>query len=487
MKKKITFFVLFLSLATYSNIRGQVDTLWTKTFGGSGIDESYSVQKTTDGGYIIIGYTTSSGVGNEDVWIIKTNASGDTLWTKTFGGSDHDYGRAVHQTTDGGYIIAGYTSSFGAGSYDVWLIKTNSSGDTLWTKTFGGSTLDIGNSVLQSNDGGYLIAGFTSSFGAGGYDVWLIKTNSSGDTLWTKTLGGSYSDYCSSVKQTTDGGYIIVGYTSSLGVGSYDVWLIKTTSSGDTLWSKTFGGSDDDYGSSVQQTTDGGYIITGSTSSFGAGLYRDVWLIKTSSSGETLWSKTFGGSFDDYGSSVQQTTDDGYIITGFTSSFGAGGKDAWLIKTNASGDTLWTKTFGGSDDDYGRSVLQTADDGYIITGYKDIFGAGNSDVWLIKTTTDVTEVNQNIDMIITDFSLYQNYPNPFNPSTKISWQVPVGGWQTLKVYDVLGNEIETLVDEYKQAGNYEVEWDASNYPSGVFFYQLKTENFVENEKMILMK
>ena len=358
------------------------DTLWTKTFGGSDDDWGYSVQQTSDGGYIITGYTYSYGSGDADVWFIKTDASGDTVWTKTFGGSGVDKGRSVQQTSDGGYIIMGYTTSYGAGNSDVWLIKTDAGGDTIWTKTFGGGDNDLGLYVQQTSDGGYIITGFTWSYGAGDSDVWLIKTDTSGDTVWTKTFGGSGVDKSWYVQQTSDGGYIITGWTDSYGAGSEDVWLIKTDASGDTVWTKTFGGSDDDGGVSVQQTSDVGYIITGYTRSYGAGDY-DVWLIKTDSWGDTIWTKTFGGSDWDCGHSVQQISDGGYIISG---KYGTGSWDVWLIKTDSWGDTIWTKTFGGSG--MGLSVQQTSDVGYIITGWTDFYGAGDDDVWLIRVAPE---------------------------------------------------------------------------------------------------
>ena len=367
---------------------------WVKTFGDSMDDRGYSAQQTSDGGYIITGYTQT--LGGNDIWLIKTDSEGTKEWDKTFNWSSNDCGESVQQTSDGGYIITGYKGSFSPGDKHVWLIKTDFEGTKEWDKTFGDSSEDLGKSVQQTSDGGYIIAGYTGSFGAGSDDVWLIKTDSEGTKEWDKTFGGSSEDWGESVQQTSDGGYIIAGATQSFGAGSFDVWLIKTDSDGTKEWDKTFGGYDLDRGKSVQQTSDGGYIIAGMTTSYGAG-GNDFWLIKTDSDGTKEWDKTFGGSSEDWGESAQQTSSGGYIITGITHSFGDGGGDMWLIKADSDGNKQWDKTFGGSSYDRGYSVQQTSDGGYIITGYTDSFGAGWNDVWLVRVAThfasfDLTDV-----------------------------------------------------------------------------------------------
>jgi len=396
-------------LKSQSNIkRGSSWITFNKTFGGSEKDIGYSVQQTTDGGYIIAGETSSFGNGNYDIWLIKTDSQGLEEWSKTFGGSDGVRGCEVQQTTDGGYIIVNHIrQSFGNGgadSYDVLLIKTDSQGQEEWNQTFGGFSSDYGQSVQQTTDGGYIITGETQSFGYSSRDLWLIKTDSQGNEEWNQTFGkggiGGWKGIGYSVQQTTDGGYIITGICRLWhdNTRSIDyVWLIKTDSQGQEEWNQTFGGSAPDAGYSVQQTEDGGYIIAGRLTNTGSNLAADVWLIKTDSQGQEEWNQTFGGggNSSEHGNSVQQTTDGGYIIVGeqMKQESVHGGYDAWLIKTDSQGNEVWNQAIGGSDHDWGNSVQQTTDGGYIITGRTYSFGNGSSNVWLIKTDSEGNTVD----------------------------------------------------------------------------------------------
>jgi len=358
--------------------------IWEKTYGGDGNDIGFSVQETSDGGYIIAGYTTSFGAGYYDVYLMKTDADGESLWTRTYGGSDDDKGFSVQGTADGGYIIAGVTLSFGTGNYDVYLIKTDAFGNLIWEKTYGGENSDWGFSVQVTSDGGYIITGSTESSGAGAMDVYIVKTDANGDTLWTRTYGGIKNDSASSIQLTSDGGYIICGSSESFGAGKEDIYLLRIDSNGNALWTKTYGGTDYDYGSSVRQTLDGGYIIAGQTNSFGAGEY-DVYLIKTDASGKILWTKTYGDIKWDNCSSIQETSDAGYIAVGLTdlSEDSHLHLNVYLIKTDASGNAIWQETYGGEDDAIGYSVLETSSGGYVVVGQKD----GSDiceDIYLIK-------------------------------------------------------------------------------------------------------
>ena len=482
MKKKFLTSLVFL----YCSIAfaQAPDTLWTKKFGGSG-NETGTIQQTADSGYIIIGSTSSYGAGDSDVWLIKIDEDGNEMWNKTFGGSNVDYGMSGQQTSDGGYIICGMTKSFGAGDFDAWLIKTDEIGNELWNKTFGEANIDAGQLVQQTFDGSYIMAGYRLPSGATIIDAWLLKTDENGIELWNKTYGGENLDRISTVKQTSDSGYIATGFTDSFGAGQWDAYLLKTNISGDEVWTKTFGGSTDDACSYVEQTFDGEYILVGMTTSFGAG-NMDLWLIKTDGNGNELWNKSFGGTNSDQGGSVIQISDGNYVILGSTSSYGSGNSDIWLIKADGNGNISWSTTYGTADDEYGGLVQQTFDGGYIISGLSGFWP--DDDIWVIKTEPDPALLFIDLNNTQTlSYNLIQNYPNPFNPSTKISWEAPVGSWQTLKIYDVLGNEVATLVDEYKPAGKYEVEFDAIDLSSGIYFYQLKTENNIKTKKMILLK
>jgi formylglycine-generating enzyme required for sulfatase activity len=401
MKKLILLFVLTAQLAA------QTDTLWTKTFGGINNDYSFSVQQTTDYGFIIAGETQSFGNGQRDVWLIKTDTDGDEEWNQTFGGSDNDRAESALQTLDNGFIVVGKTSSFGNGSSDVWLIKTNELGNEEWNRTFGGGNDDYGNSIQQTINSGFIIVGNTISFGNGQMDIWLIKTDAEGNEVWNQTFGGSANDLGYSVQQTNDGGYVIIGTTQSYGYGNYDVWLIKTDADGNEVWNQTFGGSNGDYGFSVKQTLDNGFIIVGRTSSFGNGS-SDIWLIKTNELGNEEWNTTFGGIHDDYGESVQLTTNNKFIIAGWTSSFGNGSSDIWLIKTDADGNEIWNRSFGGVSSESSYSAEQTTDNGYIVSGVTQSYGNGQRDIWLIKVgaegCTDPDASNYNPDALIDDDS-----------------------------------------------------------------------------------
>jgi hypothetical protein len=290
--------------------------------------------------------------------------------------------------------------------------------------------------------------------------------------MWTQTFGGTNGDKGYSVQQTTDGGYIVAGGTGSYGAGIDDVYLIKTNSSGDTLWPRTFGGINPDFSYTVQQTSDGGYIITGRTSSFVGAGSADVYLINTDSNGDTLWTETFGGSSNDIGYSVQQTTDGGFIVAGDTYSYGAGSADIYLIKTDSSGDTMWTQTFGGTNADKGYSVQQTIDGGFIVTGSTTSYGAGGKDVYLIKLDPE-TGIEEENEGSVPPVALESVDPNPFSSELSITYSIPEQTRVELTIFDLSGRLVEELISDQLPAGTHTVIWNPSgSIPNGCYLIEL---------------
>ncbi len=443
------------------------DTEWTRIFVKDYNDYGRAVYPTSDGGYIITGYVGSNTYGYYDLVLIKMDANGNVMWQKTYGNSwDAERGYDVREISSGGYIITGK----GGGNPNVWLIRTDTSGDTLWIKEYGGTDWDVGFSVCETSDKGYIIAGYTQSYGSGSSDVYLIRTDSSGNLIWQKTFGGTNPDEAHCVKQTSDGGYIIAGHTGSYGAGLDDVYLIKTDSSGNLLWSKTFGGSSYDYGYGVEQTSDGGYIVVGETSSFGAGSY-DVYLIKTDPSGNVLWEKTFGGSGAEYGYSVKELPDRGYIITGGTNSFGVDSFDIYIIRTDENGNLLWEKTIGGTDDEKSYSIYQTSDGGYIIAGYTESFGAIGSDIYLIKLAPDVSvhEISGGWSDEEQGVHLFMGKGKLFLETGKMKGEI------NISIYNLTGRLV--MRKSFGVYGNSRVEIPEVKYLSrGVYFLNVNSEN-----------
>jgi hypothetical protein len=352
--------------------------------GGTSSDSSYAAEQTSDGGYVVAGFTDSYGAGSSDVLLQRYDGAGTLLWTRTAGGASPDYGWDVQQTGDGGYVVAGDTDSYGAGNRDVLLQRYDSSGGLAWTRTAGGTSYDYAYAVQQTADAGYVVVGSTLSYGAGGYDVLLQKYDGAGSLLWTRTAGGPGNDLGEAVQQTGDGGYVVVGSTDSYGAGFYDVLLQRYDGAGVLLWARTAGGTGYDEGFAVQQTADGGFVVAGYTDSYGAGS-TDVLLQRFDGAGTLLWTRTAGGAGSDYGWSVQQTVDGGSVVAGRTYSYGAGSADVVIQRYDGAGTHLWTRTAGGTNLDDGWSVQQTVDGGYVVAGSTYSYGAGSSDLLLLTT------------------------------------------------------------------------------------------------------
>jgi hypothetical protein len=419
-----------------------------RRYGGSDDDVGCCVTQTTDGGYAIAGHTRSYGAGALDFYFIKTDSLGDILWTHTYGGIYTDSCFAMIRSSDGGYVLVGQTRSYGVGGAgDVYIIKIDSLGDSLWAKTYGGTEHDTGKDVVETSDGGYLIGGTTYSMGANS-QMYLLRLDAQGDTSWTRTYGGVNYEGGSSVVETHDRCCLIAGHSRSFSPGGddYDIYLAKTDSLGNTIWEQTFGNWGDNFCFSAIQTADSGFLVAGLNRYPQGFLYTDLTTInKTTSTGDSLWGHQLSGEM---GYDVKQTVDGGYIVTGvFTDSAEV---YAHLIKTDSLGNTIWAQNHGGPSLetwDLGLAVEQTNDGGYIVAGYTILhpLSIDERDVYLLKADTNgtlnVAESNQlDLDK---DNMLFAS-PNPFRHFTLLNGMELE--YEIISVYDVTGCLVQMVTN-----------------------------------------
>ena len=367
---------------------------WARVYGGSGNDEALAVQQTSDGGFVLAGLTQSSGAGSSDAWVLKLDGSGNVQWERTYGGTGNDDAQSIHQTSDGGYVFAGRTDSFGQGGPgDFWVVKLSSTGGIQWEMTYGGACIEDAHAVQQTSDGGYVVAGNTCSFGfVGSGDVWVVKLDSSGNIVWESTYGfASTFETATSIQELSGGGYIVAGYTDvnnppmNPPPADNDFWFFMLDASGFIQWQWTAGGFvsglSGDSAHAVQQTSDGGFVVVGTTT-LGAGSF-DFWVIKLSGAGMIQWQQTYGFPLTlESAQSVRQTADGGYVVAGYRR-FG-GSLDLLVIKLDASGNMQWQKSYNAGTRNLANAVRQTSDGGYVVAGFTDALSSGNKDAWVLR-------------------------------------------------------------------------------------------------------
>jgi len=501
MARQFSLFLMSLVLLVGVADADEGDSLWSRTYGGSDWDAASSIVPSGDGGYLLAGCTTSFGSGDYDMWIVKTNSQGDSLWSRTYGGADDEIAYSLIKTADGGYLLAGSTRSFGSGESDMWMVKTNSLGDSLWSATFGGDVPEEALSVISTSDGGYLLAGTRNDTIGGPWtniNIWIVKTDSLGDSVWSRTFGEIGLDRAYSAIQTSDGGYMLAGLAESFGAIQYDMLLLKIDSQGDSLWCRTFGGTFSESAHQVIETSDGGYLLAGHCTSYGAG-FIDMWIVKTNSQGDSLWSRTFGGIQSDWAYSVIETSDGGFLLAGQSESFGSGGFDMWVGKTDSVGDSLRSHTFGGIQLDEAYSLIQNSDGEYLVAGYTSSFGAGGRDMWLVCVEGPGVAVDPEFPPVHpSSFRLHPCHPNPFNPATVLTFDLPVASLVKLEVFDINGRNVgarraspllsgsEATPTMYP-SGTHNIAFDGSGLPSGIYLARLTAGDWQQTQKLILLK
>ena len=540
------------------------DTLRTRRYGGDGHDGAWWVAQVHDGGFIAAGYNFSDSDKNGDVFLVRTDENFDSLWTKTYGGTDRDQGVAVVESDDSAFVVLGFTYETASGLRDAWLFKVDGNGDLIWSKTYGGSATEMVHGLAKTSDGGYIFTGWTHSFGLPGTNLWLVKTDENGDTLWTRTFHETNEQRGYFVMETPDTNYIVTGEVQFPGDIHNEYWIIKTDLNGEELWSRSYGGIGVHNARTLDVTSDGGFIIGGWSKEISSS-NLEGFLIRIDSAGNLLWSKDLLGDGGEKVLAVRELDDGGFIVAGETNSFGNGLLfDVWLVRlappriklevpqtTAEVGDTVSlplsmyfppeysidsisvsiigygenlsfknADTIGGMLGAAGWNFEYVSNDttaNFFMWGEESLKGNGDLfemvfvvngipdgfvpieidsayfdsvDVPIIITNGGIFRtvgVDEEFGELPSAFDLKQNYPNPFNPVTTIKFDLPAGAHSTLIIYNLRGQEVVKLVDGRLESGRYSFEWDASGAASGIYIYQLISGDFIESRKMVLLK
>ncbi len=488
MRKIIILFLLFPFFSAFSQ-----PITFEIVYGGGGNDEARSIWQTTDGGYIVAGISGSYPSGNSDVFLLKIDSVGAIMWFKFPGGTNLQAGYSVQQTSDGGFIVAGLTDAGGFGGYDVYLLKTDINGDSLWSKTYGGADWDFGYYVEETADNGFIIGGTTYSFGEG-QQMYLIKTDATGDTTWTKTYGGLGLESAACVRQTTDNGYILSGSTTSYGAGEKDVYLVKTDANGDTLWTKTFGDIKDDEGTFVEQTIDGGYVLSAIRTNPTTNR-NDENYIKTDGTGTQQWEQIFNSVVGDKSYVIHQRNDGTYVAAGAIDGLGGGLTDYFFLRMNGGGYPIgFVRTEGGEKNDILHSMQVANDQGLIMAGYSESYGEGLKQIYIVKTDSILSQLNDPVIIGINDKAANEIkngitvFPVPASDNLYVfinkSISAKLKAEIVISLYDLTGKLIFNK-QLFPQTINGQIEFPVSGIQNGLYVLRINSDEFSFEKKIII--
>jgi len=481
---------------------GGVDTsnsaiTFERIFGHPDNDNVGTVRITTDGGNILAGSYQDTNEDWNDASLIKTDKYGQVEWTKIYGTEDNAESFFSVVVVNDGYIAVGSKTKIKNTDKDIYIVKVNTEGDTVWTKTYGGSQDDQASEIEYAGSGKYIVAGYTKSVVYGTKRAYLMIIDDMGNMI--KENSYANCQCAASVQQTNDGGYVFTGSTRSIAVGESDFYLGKTDAFLQLEWEKAYGGSDFDEAKCVINTTDGGFILTGWTASpeFGT-VATDVYTIKTDSLGnqDMQWgNRVYGSAHHDHGNAVIQTADGNYLIAGYTQNHYDAERIKWtddiyLIKCDNAGNNIWEQTYGGIYDESASSVRQEVDGSFIICSKTGSYSKRpGSDIYLLRLNNQglITSVNTNQNKIPVNYILSQNFPNPFNNSTTLKYRLPKNCYVTLNLYNIRGQKVRALFNGFKQAGSHTLRVNGDDLPSGLYFYRIRAGNFIETRRMLLLK
>jgi len=486
MRQSVVYCCLLLFLGGSVSAQA-IDTLWTKYYGGTMYDSATSVEETDDGGLIITGAFQHETNHLFYIYLVKTDSAGDYEWSTTYGDTFGQTGNYVAEVSFGGYIIAGekYTPDWLNNAY---ILRVDDIGDTLWSYTYEAGESGRALCVAETSDSGFIVSGGVFQSG-NQFDLFMLKLDSLGDYEWDYKFDEGTYDFGHFVAETSDGSFLAAGFSNDYSDSAYNYYLVKTDADGNPLWRKRYGGLAHDACFEAAMVGDDGQILLVGHSDSWVG--NEALAVRTDAGGDTLWTRVYSGASDVYINSVDVTDDGGFILGG-TANIDGAARQMFFLKIEADGDSSWCKNVGGIDDEWGYSVRQLSDGNYVMVGRTESYGT-TGDIYIVKLGEITTDVDDDNRPALPDrLTLEQNYPNPFNPSTGIDYMVPRRTSVRLTVYNILGQPMRTLVDEIKPAGRHSANWDGRDEdnrlcPSGIYLYCLETGKFRSARKMLLLK
>ncbi len=460
------------------------DLLWSQTYGGLSPEKGYAVKELPDGGFIFAGETQSFGAGSFDVYLVRTNADGDTMWTRTYGGASYDFGYGVCLTPDGGFLVAGVTLSYGAGGREGLAIRVDADGNLVWLQAYGGTSHDAFMDIHRTAEDTYVMVGTSYSLGPGTGGLWVVMIDDTGQIIWQRSYGGAGADTGWRVLQTSDGGFIVGGFTTSFGAGDKDLWLVKLDSEGNYVWDHTYGGAGDDRGYGLALAPEGCYLLTGYTSSFGAG-GTDMYLVMADPLGMPSWTHTYGGAGNEVGYAVVTPCTGGILLAGSTTSVAPGDLNTYVIHTDAFGDPVWTTTdYAVPGDDWAEALQETQDGGFVLAGSADPGSLGNRQMYLVRL---VGTGPSPVLPIVEDPARTETFsrsrllgarPSLVREEAAIRFTLASAAAIRMSIHDAGGRLVRVLERDVLAPGAYSVSWDRSDshgrrVPSGPYLYELR--------------
>lgn len=488
MKLTTTVFLMLLLISCPLLAQEGPEVVWTNYFGTESNDGARDIEHTPDGNLVIAGYTRNTDQDDQDMFLVKLDLDGNQLFTAQYGQTGRDVANSVVACDDGGFVLAGYIDLMEGNGRDFVVVKLNSEGESVWQYLYSSPYSDGANSIAKTSDGGYIVTGYSGAdWEATQYEVILVKLDADGNESWSQIYQEDLAQHGNAVIETSDGSFVILGETGTVGASNRNVYMIKTDSEGEVLWVNQFGGNGFDWGHDVVELSTGEYGVAAEADVHGTD-FMNTYALRISDNGDNNWDSNYGpGPFYQYSYAIEETPDGGLLVGGVAKNRGTNNNDIFLVKYEPDGSREWYSILGDGTTDEWLMGMCRLDDGFAIAGHSNADGAGGYDMMVMKLNNSGMKVNETPSGVPRKPGLMPNYPNPFNAETKLVFNLEKRETISLSLYDLTGREVSSLLEGTFQPGSYSYHLTAANLPSGTYFCRLVTGSQVDTRRLVLLK